>query len=437
MAERPTVFLFIGASVLHTGHFNIVAKAARLGRLVVGLLADGVPDGVGKVASVSVDERMAVMSMVSCVDEIVVVHDAEGISYVRDSFPDVVVHGDNWRIGPLARYRATMLEVLGAYGGRLVEYPYSKNLYSSQLEFDSRKVASMPERRRPLLRSLLSTLDRPVRVMEAHNGLTGLIVENASVDVDGESRSYDAIWVSSLTDSTAKGKPDTELVDMTSRIETVEQIMSVTTKPIILDGDSGGAIEHFQYLVATLERIGVSAVIIEDKVGVKRNSLFGAAGGQAQDDVRHFCDKIVAGKSVLETSEFMIIARIESLILGAGMGDALARARAYVRAGADGIMIHSRCDDASEVREFCRAFRREFPDVVVVVVPTTYDDVTEGELGDLGADVVIYANHLLRAAYPAMMGVAQDILRAGRASAVRDRCLSIDEILALIPASMM
>ena len=432
MGEGKRVFLYTGASVFHTGHLSIMAKAAELGSLTVGLIGEGVADGVGDYATTSYIDRVNIIKMISCVDDIVQINDAEGVGYIEAAHPDIVVHGDNWKIGPLAPYRAKVMDVLDSYGGKLVEYPYTKDLYSAQLTRESRQLMSMPERRRPQLRRLLAG-NRPVRVMEAHNGITGLIVEKTQVEVDGQQRSFDAIWVSSLTDSTAKGKPDTELVDNTSRLDTIEQIMEVTTKPIILDGDSGGLIEHFQYLVATLERIGVSAVIIEDKVGLKRNSLFGAAGGQSQDSIENFSAKITAGKSVLKTPDFMIIARIESLILEQGMDDALTRARAYVRAGADGIMIHSRSKTPDEVREFCIAFKAEYPDIPIVVVPTSYNDITEVELGEFGADIVIHANHLIRAAFPAMCRAAEIILKNGCSAKADELCMPIKEILTLIP----
>lgn len=427
-----TVFLFIGGSVYHSGHLRIIREASELGSLTVGLLSDDGVDEFEVKPTVSVEERRKLLETIKGIDAIIEVSTVECTEELLELRPDIVVHGDDWKVGLLAPARARVLETLASYGGKLVEFPYTTNLFSSQLERDTRAAMSMPERRRPRLRELLK-MDRPVRVMEAHNGLTGLIVEKTQVDVDGELREFDAMWVSSLTDSTAKGKPDTELVDNTSRLETIEQIMEVTTKPIILDGDSGGLIEHFQYLVSTLERIGVSAVIIEDKVGLKRNSLFGAAAGQNQDSIENFCEKIIAGKKVLKTHEFMIIARIESLILEKGMDDALERARAYVRAGADGIMIHSRNKDPEEVRVFCQIFKSEFPDIPVVVVPTSYNHVTEAELGSYGADIIIHANHLIRAAFPAMEEAARRILTAGKSDVSDDICMPIKQILTLIP----
>lgn len=427
-----SVFLSINADIVHSGHIRIVERAAGLGELTVGVLSDEARNEYGDCPAVPFEERAGVVAAIRGVSHVVPVRSLDCRNELLELKPDIVVHGDNWRTGMFAPVRERVLSTLATYGGELVEFPYTYDARLASLEEASRRELAMPERRRPRFRRLLQ-MGRPVRAMEAHNGLTGLIVERTQVEAEGELRQFDAIWVSSLTDSTAKGKPDTELVDTTSRIETIEQIMEVTTKPIILDGDSGGLIEHFQFFVSTLERIGVSAVIIEDKVGLKRNSLFGADAGQRQDGVEHFCNKIAAGKAVLTTSDFMIVARIESLILGKGVDDALRRAFAYVAAGADGVMIHSRSESPDEVFEFMRRFRAKDAKTPIIVVPTTYNQTTERELGEAGANVVIYANHLIRSALPAMQAVARSILRNGRSFEAEDRCASIDQTISLIP----
>ena len=294
----------------------------------------------------------------------------------------------------------------------------------------------MPGERLPSLRRLLAEKGF-VRIMEAHNGLTGRIVETVSAERDGPAVSFDGMWVSSLCDSTAKAKPDIELVDFSSRCTTLEQILEVTTKPVILDGDTGGKIEHLVYNIRTLERLGISAVIIEDKVGLKKNSLYGTDVVQRQDSMEGFSAKIAAVKAAQMTPDFMCIARIESLILKQGMEDALARARAFVAAGADGVMIHSKEKQPDEVVEFLQRFKAEYPRVPVVVVPTSYHTITEEELQRYGANIVIYANHFIRSAYPAMVSTARSILGHQRAAeADRDYCMSIKEILALIPDSL-
>ena len=272
-----------------------------------------------------------------------------------------------------------------------------------------------------------------ITAMEAHSGITGLIVENTTVVQEGKTYQFDAMWISSLCDSTAKGKPDIELVDMTSRFRTIDDIMEVTTKPIIFDGDTGGLTEHFVYTVKSLERMGVSMVIIEDKTGLKKNSLFGTEVEQTQDSIENFCAKIEAGKRAQKTSDFMICARVESLILERGMEDALTRAFAYVRAGADAIMIHSRKKDPSEIFEFVEKFREKDALTPIVVVPTSFNTVTEKEFKDRGVNVVIYANQLTRTGFPAMQNAAKTILEHHRAKECDEMCMSIKDIITLIP----
>lgn len=428
-----SVFLSINADIIHSGHIRIIQRAAELGELTVGVLSDNARNEYNDYPVIPYEERAEAIRSLKGVAHVIPISSLDCRAELIELKPDIVVHGDNWRSGVFEPVRRRVIDALSSYGGQLVEFPYTQNERLRDLEASTRRELAMPERRRPRLKELLS-MGRPIRVMEAHNGLTGLIVEKTQVEGEDGPRQFDAMWVSSLTDSTAKGKPDTELVDTTSRVETIEQIMEVTTKPIILDGDSGGLIEHFQFFVSTLERIGVSAVIIEDKVGLKRNSLFGDAG-QGQDTIEHFCEKIKAGKEALRTPEFMIIARVESLILGKGVDDALERARAYVNAGADGVMIHSRSKTPDEVYEFCGKFRETDRETPIVVVPTSYNTATEEELGEHGANIVIHANHLIRAAYPAMCEVARTILKCGRSKEVDGLCMPIKEVINLIPAS--
>ena len=324
------------------------------------------------------------------------------------------------------------MSVLTSYGGRLVEFPYSKDEKYQKLESRARIHLSLPDVRRARLRRAIE-LKGLVTAMEAHSGITGLIVEKTIAYEKGEARQFDSMWVSSLCDSTAKGKPDIELVDMTSRFRTIDDIMEVTTKPIIFDGDTGGLTEHFVYTVKSLERMGVSAVIIEDKTGLKKNSLFGTEVMQTQDSIENFCAKIAAGKRAQKTKEFMIIARIESLILEQGMDDALARAAAYVKAGADGVMIHSRKKEPDEIFAFVEQFRRTDSITPVVVVPTSFNTVTEEEFKERGVNVVIYANQLTRTGFPAMQHAAEMILKNHRAKECDDLCMSIKDIINLIP----
>ena len=351
---------------------------------------------------------------------------------LRKYRPDYVVHGDDWRTGIQKDIRARVIQTLKEWSGELIEVAYTEGISSTQLNQSMKEVGTTPGVRRKRLRRLLDA--RPlVRILEAHNGLTGLSVENVNVDENGTKKEFDGIWLSSLTDSVAKGKPDIEYADLTSRIHTVQELLEVTTKPLIFDGDSGGPPEHFVYTVRTLERLGVSAVIIEDKVGLKRNSLYGTDAGQVQDTIENFCRKIVVGKQAQLTDEFMVIGRIESLILKQGLEDALTRARAYIDAGADGIMIHSRERGPQEVLDFCAAYERLDTRVPLVAVPSSYNTVREADLADHGINVVIYANHLLRSAYPAMMTTAEQILRNGRSMECDSTIMPIGDVLNLIP----
>lgn len=425
------VYMCMSADIIHNGHIKIIARAAELGELTIGVLTDEAIATYKRYPLIRFDERCEIIRNIKGVSNVVTQKTLSYKENIQTYRPDIVVHGDNWKTGVQSPVRAEVIEQLSAYGGQLVEFPYTVQEEFTDLETKTRKILSMPERRRPRLRELLS-MKKPLSVLEAHNGITGLIVETMTAERNGHIVQFDGMWVSSLCDSTAKGKPDIELVDITSRVETLEQIMEVTTKPIILDGDTGGMAEHFPYLVRTLERIGVSAVIIEDKEGLKQNSLFGTEVKQTQAAIPAFSQKIAAGKAAQATADFMIIARIESLILERGMEDALERAFAFVKAGADGIMIHSREKLPDEIFEFTRNFRRKLPNVPLVVVPTTFNAVTEEEFAKAGVDIVIYANHLIRSAFPAMQKTARSILENGRCKEASEFCMPIKEILTLI-----
>lgn len=426
-----TVYTCFCTDVIHEGHLNIISRAREYGEVIVGVLDDRAMIRFNRFPTVSFEERVRIVSEIEGVSRVVVQDQIAYDQVIREIRPDYVIHGDNWVNGPMKAVRDRVESALGEYGGEIIDVPYTYNENVKRIDARIREKVGMPEYRRKRLRQLLS-LCPIVKTLEVHSGLTGLIAEKTIVEQDGELDQFDAMWVSSLCDSTAKGKPDIELVDMTSRFRTIDDIMEVTTKPIIFDGDTGGLIEHFVYTVRTLERMGVSAVIIEDKTGLKRNSLFGTEVSQTQDSIEHFCEKIAAGKRTQLTDAFMIIARIESLILEQGMEDALARARAYVGAGADGIMIHSRRKDPGEILTFCDLFRQEDPDTPIVVVPTSFNSVTEEELTAHGVNIVIYANQLTRSAFPAMQQTAVDILRYHRAQEVDQRLMPISEILTLI-----
>ncbi len=426
-----TVYTCFCTDVIHAGHLNIISEARKRGRVVVGCLSDETLIRYNKFPTLSLEERMKLYRGIDGVDDVVIQNDMLYDDVIEKIKPDYVVHGDNWKSGPEKAIRDHVAALLEKTGGELIDVPYTYDENVRKIDMQLREKLSMPEYRRRRLRQLIK-LTPIVKVMEAHSGLTGLIVEKTVVERDGKLDQFDAMWLSSLCDSTAKGKPDIELVDMTSRFRTIDDIMEVTTKPIIFDGDTGGLTEHFVYTVRSLERMGVSAVIIEDKKGLKKNSLFGTEVEQTQSTVEEFCAKIKAGKKAQLTDDFMIIARIESLILEKGMEDALARAKAFVAAGADGIMIHSRKKEPDEIVEFCDKFRKEDKDTPIVVVPSSFNVITEEELASHGVNIVIYANQLTRAAFPAMQKTAEDILRYHRAKEVDDRLMPIKSIITLI-----
>lgn len=433
MSEKKSVFMCMSTDVVHGGHIEIINQAAELGELTVGVLTDEVVSAYKWYPLLSCEERMKIVAGLKGVAHVIKQTDISYREPLKTLRPDYVVHGDDWRIGFQKPVREECIRLLEEYGGKLVEFPYSRSEQYDQLESAARSQLSIPDIRRGRLRRLIEQKGMAV-CMEAHTGLTGLIAEKTTVMEQGTIRQFDGMWISSLCDSTIKGKPDTELVDFSSRLNTINDIMEVTTKPIILDGDTGGLTEHFVYMVRSLERLGVSAVIIEDKTGLKKNSLFGTEVAQEQDSVENFCHKIAEGKRAQKTKDFMLIARIESLILEKGMEDALARARAYAAAGADGVMIHSRRKDPDEVFEFIRRFRTENRHTLLVVVPTSYNSVYEEEFKERGVNVVIYANHLIRSSYPAMCQTAESILRCHRAKEADEQyCMSIKNILTLIP----
>lgn len=425
------VYTCFCTDVIHEGHMNILREACKYGDVTVGVLSDAAMIRFNRFPTISFEERVQLVRDIPEVSNVVVQDDVFYDKIIHELKPDYVIHGDNWLSGPTKAIRDNVAGLLAEYGGQIVDVPYTYNESVKNIDARIKAKLAMPEYRRKRLRQLLEI--RPiVKALEVHSGLTGLIAEKTIVEHNGELDQFDAMWISSLCDSTAKGKPDIELVDMTSRFRTIDDVTEVTTKPIVFDGDTGGLTEHFVYTVRTLEKMGVSAVIIEDKTGLKKNSLFGTEVAQTQDTIENFSAKIAAGKKAQLTDDFMIIARIESLILEKGVEDALARAHAFVAAGADGIMIHSRKKTPDEIFEFCDKFRAENTTTPIIVVPTSYNATTEAELAAHGINLVIYANQLTRSAFPAMQKTAEDILRYHRAKEVDDRLMPIKQIITLI-----
>ena len=428
------VYIGMTADIMHPGLIHIINEATKYGDVIVGLLTDKAIAEHKRLPYLTYEQRKEVVENIKGVSEVIPQEEWRLFDNLKRIRPDYIIHGDDWKNGPLREIREQVFEVMNEQGGKVIEIPYTKGINSSSLDKEIKSIGTTPDIRLKTLRRLINA--KPiVRILEAHDGLCGLIIENLEIQKGDKREVFDGMWSSSLTDSTSKGKPDIEAVDLTTRLQDLNNILECTTKPIIFDGDTGGKIEHFTFTVRTLERHGISAIIIEDKVGLKKNSLFGTDAIQTQDTIEGFCAKIKAGKEAQVTQDFMIIARIESLIAGKPMSDALERAYAYVEAGADGIMIHSKNKSGEDIKEFCLTFRQRYAHVPIVVVPTTYDHIHESELRKWGVNVVIYANHMLRAAYPAMMRVACTILENGRAQEVRDLCMPIKEILELIPGT--
>ena len=426
-----TVYTCFCTDIIHEGHLNIIKEASKLGKVTVGVLEDSQMIKYNRFPTKTTSERVKMIEKLEGVDRVIVQKEIMYDEVVKELHPDYIVHGSNWSDPGMDVIRQNILSLLSEYGGELVEIPYT---YNSDIQKKDRQMTeklSMPEFRRGRLRRVLDLVPI-VKAIEVHSGLTGLIAEKTIVAEGEKIDQFDAMWISSLCDSTEKGKPDIELVDMTSRFRTIEDVMEVTTKPIIFDGDTGGLTEHFVYTVRSLERMGVSAVIIEDKTGLKKNSLFGTEVEQTQDSIENFSAKIAAGKRAQLSDDFMIIARIESLILERGMEDALKRAFAFRDAGADGIMIHSRKKDPTEILEFCDRFREKDKDTPIVVVPSSFNIITEEELAEHGVNICIYANQLLRAAFPAMENAAKSILTHHRAHEIDSELMSIKDIITLI-----
>jgi len=426
------VYVAMSADLIHPGHLNIIEEARKYGDVMIGLLTDDAIASYKRLPYMTFEQRKKVIYNIKGVSEVVPQEVLDYVPNLKKYKPDFVVHGDDWKTGVQKEVRNRVIKTLNDWGGKLIEPHYTPGVSSTELNLWVREIGTTPGIRLNMLRRLLEAKDL-VRILEAHNGLSALIAEKTTVKKDSKIEAFDGMWLSSLTDSTAKGKPDIGYVDLTSRMNTISDILEVTSKPIIYDGDSGGLAEHFVLMVRTLEREGVSAVIIEDKVGLKKNSLFGTDVKQTQDTIENFSNKIRAGKKALVTQHFMIIARIESLILKNGMDDAIKRAAAYIAAGADGIMIHSKEKTPDEILEFCRQYNEFDAKVPLVVVPSTYSSITETELKKAGVRVVIYANQLLRSAYPAMLRAATTILENERAFEADKDCMAIKEILTLIP----
>ena len=432
--EPRQVYVGMSADLIHPGHMNILDRAAQLGSVTVGLLTDAAIASYKRLPFMSFDQRRAVIERIKGVDRVVPQETLDYVPNLRRLQPHFVVHGDDWATGVQSETRQRVIDALAEWGGQLIEVPYTPGISSTQLHSEMKKIGTTPNVRLSRFRRLLDAKPM-VRILEAHNGMSALIAESLRVERGGVPVEFDAVWSSSLTDSTSRGKPDIEAVDISARLATVNEIFEVTTKPMVFDGDTGGRMEHIPFTVRSLERLGVSAVVIEDKEGLKRNSLFGTEAKQVQADPHEFGQKIIAAKQSQITEDFMVVARIESLILKQGLDDALTRARIYAESGADAILIHSKSDKPDEVMEFCQTFGKDFSSVPIIAVPTMFNRATDDELSEAGVRVLIYANHMLRAAYPNMRSVAESILTHGRTYEAEELLEPINSILTLIPGN--
>ena len=428
------VYIAMSADIIHRGHLNIIDEAKKYGKIILGLLTDPAIASYKRVPLMNFDDRKAIVNSIKGIERVIPQNSLDYVPNLLKLKPDFVLHGDDWKYGVQKETRNRVIRVLKKWGGKLIEIPYTKGISSTKLIQLHNSLGTTPDIRRNQLKRLLYS-KKYLRFLDIHNGLSALIIEKIKISKNNKEEEFDGMWASSLTNSTAKGKPDIEAVDSYERMQLLNEVLEVTTKPIIYDGDTGGKIEHFIFMVKNLERLGVSAVIIEDKVGLKKNSLFGNDVFQKQDTIKNFCNKISTGKKNQSTDDFMIIARIESLILNKSYKDALVRAKAYIKAGADGIMIHSKEKNPKDLIKFCKFYNKFKNRKPLVVVPTSFSHIKEKKINNLGANIIIYANHLLRSAYPNMLKTAESILKFSRAKEAEKLMMSIKEILNLIPGT--
>lgn len=424
------VDVYIGMTLdpLHHGHVRLIQKASRLGLVTIGLLTDQALSAHRPISFLTWEERREIaLSLVGVIDVV----PQETFNYgpaLRQYRPRIMVHGTDWSSNEGAPLRQEAIAELAKYGGELVEFDFVEGIDRRRYRSIMSQQSSASDRRRARLSRLIDS-GSLIKLIDVHNPLAALLVEQVAVEMSGEYREYDGFWSSSLVDSAVVGRPDTEVVDLSARLSKINEIFEVTSKPLLMDIDTGGAEEKLKYSIPTIERLGISGVVIEDKEGVKQNSLLGPSAKQRQATVHEFCSKLEVVKASVEDPNFLIVGRIESLILSGDLNDAIERANAYVSAGANAIMIHSRSSDGADAREFCLAFRKSFDTIPLVIVPTTFPSVKDDELKEWGCNVVIYANHVLRGVLPALVKTAGEILRYGRAlEAEKDLC-SVDKLL--------
>jgi phosphoenolpyruvate mutase len=432
--KSKKVYISLTADNIHHGHIKLIKEGEKYGDVIIGLLTDRAVATHKKLPILNFEQRKLIVQNISGVKEVVAQTEWDDSLTINKVKPEYVIHGDDWLTGKQAILRENVLKVLSEYGGKLIEIPYTKGISSEAISNKSKQVGISPEQRIGLLRRSLQNKEI-TRIIETHSPISALIAENSLVNINGKEKYFDGFWSSSLTDASLIGKPDIEVVDLSKRLENINNIFEVTSKPLIMDIDTGGKIEHLKINIKTIERLGISAIIMEDKTGLKKNSLHADTSNQLQENINVFSAKIKTAKDSLKNSEFMVIARVESFILGNGIEDALKRAHAYVEAGSDAIMIHSKKKDPSEIFEFSKEFKKDLSEIPLVCVPSTYSSVKEYELIENKFNLVIYANHLFRAAYPAMVKAAESILRNERSKEIEENLTSIKEMMNLIPGT--
>lgn len=431
MKKIKTVYVGLAADILHEGHINILKKANSLGKVLVGLLTDEAIASYKMLPLLNYKQRESVLKNIKYVSKVIPQKTLDYRPNLIKIKPDFVVHGNDWKTGVQKKTRDQVIKTLQKWKGKLIEPKYTKNISSSDIKNKILDYGNSTKNRVSILKRLISS-KKIVRILESHNSLTGLIIENLKVVKKNMNFEFDGMWSSSLTDSATKGKPDNSSVDFSSRISSLNDMMEVTAKPLIFDADNGGQIEHLPFLIRSLERSSVSAIIMEDKVGLKKNSLFKNQIGAKQDRAEAFAKKIRQACKSRQSKDFLIVARIESFILKKGLNDALKRAEIYSKAGADAILIHSKENTPKEIFAFSKKFKNSKNFKPLVSVPSTYSKVSEKDLIKNGFKIVIYANHLLRAAYPAMEFTARKILENQRSFEVEKKIIPIKKIINLI-----
>jgi len=429
--KKKIVYVGLSADIIHEGHINILKIAKSYGTVVVGLLTDEAIASYKNIPHLNFKRRKIIIQNIKYVKKVIPQNTLDYVPNLNLIKPDYVVHGDDWKKGVQKKTRQRVIQTLKKWSGKLIEPRYTKNISSTIIKNKILELSAQPQNRISLLKRLMLSKDI-VRILESHNSLTGLIIENLKVAKKNKDIEFDGMWSSSLTDSATKGKPDNSSVDFSARVNSLNDMMDVTTKPLIFDADNGGQLEHLPFLVRSLERSGVSALIMEDKIGLKKNSLFKDQKNTKQDKPELFAKKIRQICNSRNSNDFLVIARIESFIVGKGLKDAIMRAEIYSKAGADAILIHSKEKTPAEIFSFAKEFKKSKNFVPLVSVPSTYSKVYEKDLIKNGFKLVIYANQLLRAAYPAMVSTAKTILTNSRAFEIDKKIIPIKQIINLI-----